>query len=62
MLLPMFYLAGRVYRELGQGLENICSALRTDNLLMLEFTVNPDDKMIKLTGLEDRFVLKGAAD
>jgi len=29
---------------------------------MLEFTVNPDDKMIKLTGLEDRFVLKGAAD
>lgn len=47
---------------MGQGLENICSALRTDNLLMLEFTVNPDDKMIKLTGLEDRFVLKGAAD
>ena len=51
----VFYLAGFI-ESWGRGVEKICSALKADNLPMPEFTVRPNDIMIKFSGPEDRIV------
>ena len=45
----VFYLAGFI-ENWGRGVEKICAALKDDNLPMPEFTINPEDIMIKFTG------------
>lgn len=51
----VFYLAGFI-ESWGRGVEKICNALKADNLLMPEYTVNAGDIMIKFTGPEDRII------
>lgn len=51
----VFYLAGFI-ESWGRGVEKICTSLKEDNLPMPEFTVNPEDIMIKFTGPEDRII------
>ncbi|MBR3070067.1 MAG: winged helix-turn-helix transcriptional regulator, partial [Lachnospiraceae bacterium] len=54
-LANVFYLAGFI-ESWGRGVEKICDALKADNLPMPEYTVHPDDIMIKITGPKDRIV------
>ena len=50
-----FYLAGFI-ESWGRGIERICSACRDDKLPQPEYTINPEDIMIKFTAPEDRIV------
>lgn len=51
----VFYLAGFI-ESWGRGIERICSACRDDKLPQPEYTINPEDIMIKFTAPEDRIV------
>lgn len=48
----VFYLAGFI-ESWGRGIEKICEAWKSDDLPILEFTVNPRDIMVKFTAPED---------
>ena len=54
-LANVFYLAGFI-ESWGRGVEKICDALKADKLPMPEYTVHPDDIMIRFAGAEDRIV------
>ena len=51
----VFYLAGFI-ESWGRGVEKICNALKAENLPRPEYSVNPEDIMIKFSGPEDRIV------
>lgn len=51
----VFYLAGFI-ESWGRGVEKICNALENEKLPKPEYTINPEDIMIKFTGPEDRIV------
>jgi len=48
----VFYLAGFI-ESWGRGVEKICSALRTNDLPLPEYTIHPGDIMIKFTAPEN---------
>lgn len=51
----VFYLAGFI-ESWGRGIEKICNACRDDDVPQPEYTINPEDIMIKFTAPEDRIV------
>ena len=51
----VFYLAGFI-ESWGRGIEKICEACKSDDLLIPEFTVNSSDIMVKFMASEDRIV------
>lgn len=51
----VFYLAGFI-ESWGRGIEKICEACKEDSVPQPEYTINPEDIMIKFTGPEDRIV------
>lgn len=51
----VFYLAGFI-ESWGRGIEKICEACKEDRVPQPEYTINPEDIMIKFTGPEDRIV------
>jgi len=51
----VFYLAGFI-ESWGRGVEKICNTCREDGVPQPEYTINPEDIMIKFTAPEDRLV------
>ena len=51
----MFYLAGFI-ESWGRGIEKICTVCKNDGVFQPEFTVHPQDIMIKFSAPEDRIV------
>ncbi len=51
----VFYLAGFI-ESWGRGIEKICTACKNDGVFQPEFTVHPQDIMIKFSAPEDRVV------
>ena len=51
----MFYLAGFI-ESWGRGIEKICTVCKNDGVFQPEFTVHPQDIMIKFSASEDRIV------
>lgn len=55
----VFYLAGFI-ESWGRGIEKICTACKNDGVFQPEFTVHPQDIMIKFSAPEDRVVRTSA--
>ena len=51
----VFYLAGFI-ESWGRGIEKICTVCKNDGVFQPEFTVHPQDIMIKFSAPEDRIV------
>lgn len=51
----VFYLAGFI-ESWGRGIEKICTVCKNDGVFQPEFTVHPQDIMIKFSAPEDRVV------
>ena len=51
----MFYLAGFI-ESWGHGIEKICTVCKNDGVFQPEFTVHPQDIIIKFSAPEDRIV------
>ena len=51
----VFYLAGFIESR-GRGIEKICTVCKNDGVFQPEFTVHPQDLMIKFSAPEDRIV------
>ena len=51
----VFYLAGFI-ENWGRGIEKICTVCKNDGVFQPEFTVHPQDIMIKFSAPEDRIV------
>lgn len=49
----VFYLAGFI-ESWGRGIEKICEACKADGLPKPEFTINPDDIMVKFTSSDNK--------
>ena len=51
----VFYLAGYI-ESWGRGIEKICNACQEDGSPQPEFSINPEDIMIKFTAAENRII------